>query len=89
MKATGKKINRMVMVLRVGRTAPHMKGITNKEKNADSVNSNGLMGLYTTDNSQIIILTEKVSILGEIKDNISETGKIIKWMDKGFSLGQI
>jgi hypothetical protein len=45
------------------------------------------MEVLTKDNLKIIILMERVYILGEIKDNILATGKIIKWMDMGYLPG--
>ena len=72
-KVIGKKINRMEMEKKVGRTVPRMKVIINRVKKADKENSNGLMEVLMKDNLKIIILMEKVYILGEIKDNILGT----------------
>ena len=87
MKEIGKKINRMGLGKKVGLMGLHMKGIINKEKKVDKENSNGLMGVPMMVNLRIIILMEKGFIHGEIKDNILEIGKIIKWMDMEFLLG--
>ena len=47
----------------------------------------GMMGVYTIENSKIIIFKVKVYIPGQMAENISEIGKIIKWKDQESSLG--
>ena len=70
MKDIGKRINKMEMARKVGQMEPLMKEIINKEKKVVKVNLNGLMEVLMMANLKIIILMEKVFILGEIEDNI-------------------
>jgi hypothetical protein len=60
---------------------------TNKEKSAAKENLNGQTGPFMMVSLQIIILTVSEYTPGEIKDNMSGTGKIIKWTGKDFSHG--
>ena len=51
--------------------------------------SNGLMGQLMLGNLQIIILMAMVSMSGLMAEGMREDGKIIKWMEKEYSLGRM
>jgi hypothetical protein len=89
MKDIGRKTSKMDMELSLGLMELHMKENINKERNVGSESSSGLTGRFTMDNLLIIISMEREFILGEIRDSISETGRIIRWMGPVFLHGPI
>ena len=87
MKDIGKKINKKEKEKKNGRMVPVMREHIKKEKNQDLENLSGLMVVFMKAILRIIILMVKVLIFGEIKGNMWEIGKIIKWMDMEFLHG--
>jgi len=62
-------------------------GTTSKERNMEKDDLNGVMEVYSQGTSTIIISKGKELTSGMTVDVMKETGKIIKWMDKVYSLG--
>ena len=87
MRGNGKKINRREGEKKNGQMGQVMKENINRGKNQDMENLYGQMEIFTKDILRIIILMEREFILGMIKENMKESGKIIKWMGMVFLLG--
>ena len=87
MKDIGKKINKKEEEKKNGPMLPVMRENIKKEKNQVFENLNGLMVVLMKVILKIIILMIKLPIFGEIKGNMWEIGKIIKWMGMAFLHG--
>ena len=87
MKDIGKKINKKEEEMKNGPMLPVMRENIKKEKNQVFENLNGLMVVLMKVILKIIILMIKLPIFGEIKGNMWEIGKIIKWMGMSFLHG--
>ena len=73
-KATGKRINNMVMVWRHGQMVQNMRANTYKEKNTESEDSHGLMALPIMVSLLKTIFREKVNIIGLTVENMMVFG---------------
>jgi len=65
------------------------KEIISTVKNMAQVNSTGLMGPHTSGSSSRTISKEEDATIGPMEENTTVIGKIIKWKDMEFSLGQM
>ena len=83
----GKKIDKMVMVLKLGLIMRNMKAIMSLVKNMELELLNGLTDPPISENSIIIIFMEKEFILGQIIENTRANGVEIKCMAKERSHG--
>lgn len=88
MKENGKRINSMERVLRDGLMELSMMENTLKAKSTVEVHSNGATTLCSLANSRTTILKVMEPINGTMAENTTETGKIIKCMEKVFLHGQ-
>jgi hypothetical protein len=86
-RATGLMINRRVKGRKFGLTVLNTKGITLRGRKRALEPSTGLMGLNMKGIFPIIIYTVMVFMFGEMEENISEAGKIIKWTERENSFG--
>ena len=89
MLGIGKRINSMVMVLRLGLMQQNTKEITNLARNTVLEHSSGLMDLHTLENSIIIIYTEKEFTHGLIIESMKVNGGPTKCMERELLHGLI
>ena len=87
MKGIGKKIDRMVKVLKLGLMEQNMLENMLWEKSMDKAHLIGQMGAHTQVSLLITTLKAKEFINGQTYEDLMEIGKIIKWMVEGFSHG--
>ena len=88
MKAIGNMIIIMVTEKKFGKMDRRSLGNTTKERSRVLVLIIGLMVLYTQASGAIIQLLVLGPIHGLMEESIREAGRIMKWMDTGFTITQ-
>ena len=89
MKEIGRKISSMVKGLNPGQMVLTIKGAMLREENMVLEFLLGQIKVHMRDNSLKIILKVKEFINGLMVELMKVIGKIIKWMDREYSHGQM
>ena len=88
MKVIGNMIIIMVKEKKFGKMDQYSLDSTTKERSRVLVFIIGLMVQYTQANGTIIQLLVLGPIHGLMEESIREAGRIMKWMDTGFTITQ-
>lgn len=89
MKGTGKTINNMEKVQRLGMKDQDMRVCMQMERKKGLENTNGQMGQFMKESGLITELTERVFIYGKMEGSIMENGQITIWKVLVFISGQM
>lgn len=89
MKEIGMKINKTVMVLKLGLIMPVMRVIIRWVRSMGKENSNGQMALNSRVSLLRMTLKDMASIHGLMIENMKVNGRLTRWMVRVHSIGLI